>query len=43
MKSKVSFLIIVGLSLLNMACNRGYGCPTNFSLDFSAIIHFIGF
>lgn len=43
MKSKLSFLLIMGLSLFNMACNRGYGCPTNFSLDLSTFFQLLGF
>lgn len=43
MKAKISFLLIIGLSLFNMSCNRGYGCPTNFSLDLSPIFHLFGF
>lgn len=32
-KKSLNFLLVFALIALTFSCNRGYGCPTNFSLN----------
>ncbi len=32
-KRAFNFLALLLLGILSASCNRGYGCPTNFSLE----------
>lgn len=37
MKRLIFGLILLGAAASLSSCNRGYGCPTNFSLNDSAV------
>ena len=37
LKKRVTNFLVIAASICTVSCNRGYGCPTNFSIDFDWI------
>ena len=34
LKKRVTNFLVIAATIGTFSCNRGYGCPTNFSIDF---------